>query len=144
MHADCAMAGADSGAAWIGGCAAAGFAGWRFAGHDTRGVVAGDAIFAFGRAAVWGSGGGRGVGARDLVGAAAGVVGQDSRDDGDFAFELQAYCDSSELRGTGLPGARSDTADLARIGFRKALQRGAPLKVLEDPVETKKPGRSGA
>ena len=91
------MVGADSGTKRTCGGALAGSARRRAAWNVARGVAAGDTAFAFGRAAVWGSGCGSCLGARDLVGAAAGVVQQDSGRDGDVEELVSLDRDASKL-----------------------------------------------
>src|SRR5580692_1505390 len=97
LHADCSMVGAYSGAARVGGSSAAGSARWRFAGYVAGRAFARDTAFAFGRTAVWGSGCGGGFGARNLVGAAAGVVQQSTGRDGGASELVSLDRDAQEL-----------------------------------------------
>src|SRR5579872_2307099 len=99
------MVGAHSGTARVGGCSAAGFARWCFAGNVARRVAARDTAFAFGWAAIWGSGCGGGFGERNLVGAAAGLVQQDSRRDGGAEEVVSLDRDTPELRRGELSGS---------------------------------------
>jgi hypothetical protein len=107
------MAGADFGAARFGGGAPAGSPSWGFAGNVARGIAAGDTAFAFGWAAVWGSGCGGGFGVRNLVGAAAGVVQQDSRRDGGAEDMVSLDRDAPELCRGELSGFWGGKASVA-------------------------------
>src|ERR1700675_3572499 len=98
------MAGADSGTQRTCGGAFAGSASRGFAWSVAGGVAARDSPFAFGWAAVWGSGCGGGFGSRDLVGAAAGVVQQSSGRDGGAEGLVSLDRDASELRRGELSG----------------------------------------
>jgi len=91
------MVGADFGTQRTCGGAPAGFARRRFAWNVARGVAARDTAFAFGWAAVWGSGCGGGFGTRNLVGPASGVVKQNSRRDGSAERLVSLDRDASEL-----------------------------------------------
>src|ERR1700736_886277 len=97
------MGGADFAEAGAGGGAVARWAGWRAAWFVAGGIDAGDARVAGGRTAVRGSRRWRGFGGRDLVGAAAGLVGGDSGNDGLVAFGLSSVGGPAELRGGELP-----------------------------------------
>jgi len=97
LYADCAMAGADFGTQRACGRAVAGSSSWSFAWNDARRVAARDTAFAFGWTAVWGSGCGGGFGARNMVGAAAGVVQQSSGRDGGAEDMVSLDRDASEL-----------------------------------------------
>src|SRR5258708_277208 len=70
---------ADSCQAWAGGGAAAGSASRRTTGLAEGGVIARAAFLALRWESVWRRGCGACGGARDLVGAAAGLAGEDSR-----------------------------------------------------------------
>lgn len=94
MHTDCAMAGADSGAARTGGGSFARSAGRGVAGNHARRVVARDTASAFRRAAVRGRGCSGGFGSRNLVGPASGVVQQSTGRDGGAAGLVSVYCDA--------------------------------------------------
>ena len=106
------MVGADFGTQRTCGRAFAGFPRRGFAWNVARGIAARDTAFAFGRAAVWGSGCGGGFGARDLVGAAAGVVQQNSGRDGGAEGLVSVDRDASESCRGELSGSRSDKASL--------------------------------
>ena|SRR5271169_3096887 len=106
------MAGADSGTQRTCGGALAGFARGGFAGNVAGRTFARDTAFAFGWTAVWGSGRGGGSGARNLVGAAAGVVQQDARGDGGAEELVSLDRDASELCRGELSGSRSREASL--------------------------------
>ena len=99
LHSDRAMDVADPCAARIGGGAAAGSAGGDAVGIADAGIVAGSEVFALGRQSIWRSGGGAGCGARDLVGAAFGLAGEDSRSDRANAAGILLVCGAAELRG---------------------------------------------
>src|SRR5580693_7773227 len=91
------MVGADFGTQRTGRGAFAGSARWRFAWNVARGVAARDSAFAFRWAAVWGSRCGGGFGARNLVGAASGMVQQNSGRDGSAARLVSLDRHASEL-----------------------------------------------
>jgi hypothetical protein len=86
----------------IGGGAAAGSAGWGAARLAKGGIAEGVAIFAFGRKSIWRGGCGACGGAGDLVGAAAGVAGEDSGNDGAVAARVSMVCGAAELCGDAL------------------------------------------
>ncbi len=115
LHADCAMAGAVSGAPRFGCGAAAGSASWSAPRNVARGFVARAAPAAFGWTAVWRSGCMRRAGTRDLVGAAAGMACSIAGDDRDVALRVPANCDAAKLLSARLPGERSDALVPAAI-----------------------------
>src|SRR5580692_8793628 len=98
------MVGTDFGKARVGSGSVAGSASRSAAWNVARRVAARDTALAFGRKAVRWSGCGSGFGERNLVGAAAGVVQQDSRRDGGAEELVSLDCDASELRRGELPG----------------------------------------
>src|SRR5579863_6947027 len=102
------MADADSRAARAGGGTAAGSASRGAAWNVARRIAARDSVAAFGWTTVWRSGCGGSIGARNMVGAAAGVVQQDSGRDGGAEKLVSLDRDASELCGRQLSGARSN------------------------------------
>ena len=107
LHANRALAGADSGAARDGAGAFTGSASRGAAGIAARRVDARNAISSERRKPIWRSGCGGGAGARNLVVAAAGVDFEDSRNDGNFAQRISLGCCEQELRGRGMPNTPS-------------------------------------
>src|SRR6266849_112729 len=92
------MAVADSGAARAGRGAAPGSAGRGAAGLAKGGVIARAALLALGRQPVWWCGCGACRGTGDLVGAAIGLVGQDSWNDEATAARILLVCGAAKLR----------------------------------------------
>src|SRR5882762_10949166 len=105
---DCAV----FGAARDGVGAAAGSARRCAAGHAAGGIDAGNAVSSKQREQIRRGGCGGGAGARNLVGAAAVMDFEDSRDDGDFAQGISVDCGATELRGGILPCGSSVAADV--------------------------------
>src|SRR4029077_5576024 len=93
------MAVADSGAAWVGGGTAAGPARGRAVGIVSIRVAAGAAVFAFGWESIRRGGRGPCRGTRGLVGAAVGLAGEDSGNDGATAARILLVCGAAELCG---------------------------------------------
>jgi len=104
------MAVADPCAARVGGGAAAGSTGGRAAGIAGGRVVARTEVSALGRQSIRRGGCGACCGARDLVGAAPGLAGEDSRNDGATAARISMVCSAAELRGDAV---RRSTRELS-------------------------------
>src|SRR5712672_2083197 len=116
LHANGAMVTADSGAARAGGGATAGSARRGAAGIGGGGFIAGTAVLAVGWESVWWGGRRACCGSRDLVGTAAGLVGENSGDDGSNEAVILLVCVAAELRGDAVLDSGS-TLKKARKGF---------------------------
>src|SRR6266403_781794 len=102
LHANGAVVTADLGAARAGGGATAGSARRSAARVGGGGFIAGTAFFAGGWESVWRGGRRACCGSRDLVGTAAGLVGEDPGDDGSNAAGILLVCGAPELCGDAL------------------------------------------
>ena len=99
------MVAADFGAARVGGGAAAGSPGGGAVGIVAAGVAAGAAVSAFRRESIRRGRCGARPGAGDLVGAAGGLAGKDSRNDGATAAGVFLVCGAAELCGDAVRGS---------------------------------------
>src|SRR5882724_11461312 len=109
LHANGSVVTADLGAARAGGGATPGSARRGAAGFGGGGLIAGTAFFAVGRESVWRRGRCACCGSRDLVGTAAGLVGEDSGNDGSNAADI-----------TGL--RRGGVAQRCGVRFREQVE----------------------
>src|SRR6266403_2924701 len=102
LHANGAVVTADSGTARAGGGTTAGSARRSAARFGGGGFITGTAVLAVGWESVWRRGRRACRGSRDLVGTAAGLVGENSGDDGSNAAGIFLVCGAAELRGDAM------------------------------------------